>query len=289
MLGSSVVSTAMSKGKMFGKKIIELFKALKPVLGIDDITGMPNVTVSIEPTQAEMSLKSIFEHLNHLNKEVFIAIDEFQQIANYPEKGTEALLRSHMQFLQNIRFVFSGSKQHLMAEMFLSPKRPFYQSTDMMSLNPLNEDVYYSFANSFFIGKGGGLDRDVFHELYSVFDGYTWYIQTVLNRMYDTYKKVEKVEQLRDTIFAVTENKAPHYESLAQFLTDNQYVVLKAIAREGLVKEPTGKDFLNKHKLPSASSVRTALDTLIDKELVYRRNDGYIVYDRFLNLWLRRL
>lgn len=289
MLGSAVFNAAMSKGKVFGRKILDALGALRPVLGVDSLTGMPNVTVNIDPAQAEMSIKSIFSHLNRIEKEVFIAIDEFQQITNYPETGTEAMLRSHIQFLQNVHFIFSGSKQHLMSEMFVSPKRPFYQSTDMMNLKPLEEDTYYEFANGFFMDKGGVLNEEVFHELYNTFDGYTWYIQSVLNRLYENYRKVESVEQLRGTILAVTESKAPQYESLAQLLTENQFALLKAIAKEGIATEPTGKEFLKKYRLSSASSMKTALESLSNKELIYRQTNGYIVYDRFLGIWLSRL
>lgn len=289
MLGVAVLNSALSRSKAFGKKMLKFLGALRPVVGIDHMTGLPNVTLNIDPTQADMSLKSVFSLLKNLDKEIFIAIDEFQQITEYPESGTEALLRSHIQFMRNVHFIFSGSKQHMMTEMFLSPQRPFYQSTDILNLSSLEEDVYYSFANGFFEERGGHLDRDVFHELYATFDGYTWYIQSVLNRLYENYKKVETVEQLRTTILWVTESKAPQYEYLMQFLTSNQVAVLRAIAKEGIVKEPTGKEFLKKHKLPSASSVNTTLETLSGKELVYRQTDGYIVYDRFLGIWLSRL
>ena len=289
MLGTAVLNTALSRGKAFGKKVMSVLGALRPVVGIDNLTGLPNVTVNIDPTQAEMSLKSIFSHLNRLEKEVFVAIDEFQQITEYPESGTEALLRSHIQFLRNVHFIFSGSKQHLMSEMFLSPQRPFYQSTDILNLLPLDEETYYGFAKSFFENKGGHFDREVFRELYATFDGYTWYIQSILNRLYENYKKVETAEQLRGTILSVTASKGPQYESLTQLLTGNQFAVLKAIAKDGIACEATGKEFLKRHKLSSASSVKTAIETLTDKELVYRLPDGYIVYDRFLGIWLSRL
>lgn len=289
MLGSVVLNTAMSKGKAFGKKVLDLMAAMRPVVGMDSMTGLPNVTVNIDPTQSEVSLGRIFNQLNHLGKEVFVAIDEFQQIAAYPETGTEALLRSHIQFLNNVHFVFSGSKQHLMSEMFISPKRPFYQSTDLMNLKPIEETAYYEFANAFFEKKGGHLADGTFHTLYTTFNGYTWYIQSVLNRLYENHKTVDSIEQLNNAILSVTDSKSPQYESLTQFLTNNQFAVLKAIAKDGLVEEPTGKDFLKRHHLPSASSIKTALDTLLDKELVYRQTEGYIVYDRFLDLWLKRL
>ena len=289
MLGAAVLNTAFSKGRAFGRKVLNLFGALRPVVGIDSLTGMPNVTVNIDPAQSEMSLKSIFSQLDLLGKEVFVAIDEFQQITTYPESGTEALLRSHIQFLHNVHFIFSGSRQHLMSEMFVSPHRPFYQSTDMMNLMPLAEEAYYDFSNACFVAKGGFLSKEIFHELYTLFNGYTWYIQSILNRLYERYRKVEDVEQLRNTILSVVESKTPQYESLTLFLTGNQFSLLKSVAKEGVVKEPMAAEFLKKHRLPGASSVRTALEALVEGELLYRQTDGYIVYDRFLAFWLRRL
>ena len=289
IIGASVLNNALSRGKVFGKKVVKYLGALRPVVGIDQLTGLPNVTVNTDPSQTEMSLKSSFSLLKNMDKEVFIAIDEFQQITEYPERGTEALLRSHIQFMPNVHFIFSGSKQHIMSEMFLSPQRPFYQSTDIMNLLPLEEETYYQFAKGFFEDKGGNLDREVFRELYGTFDGYTWYIQSVLNRLYENYRTVDAVEQLRNTILLVIESKVPQYEYLAQMLTTNQFAVIRAIAREGLVAEPTGKDFLKKYKLPGASSVKTVLETLTEKELLYRLPNGYIVYDRFFGIWLSRL
>lgn len=288
MLGNAVVNEVMSKNKSLKKKALDYFSAWKPVLSMDPLTGFPTLSLNIEPKQSEITLKGIFDYLVSLDKDVFIAIDEFQQVAEYPETGTEALLRSHIQFAQNVHFVFSGSKQHLMAEMFGSPQRPFYQSTETMGLLPLDENVYYDFANRFFTQKKGILDRQVFHDLYARFDGYTWYIQSVLNRLYEENRKVTTSSQLLNAIRLVMLGKATQYENIVQFLTDNQFSLLKAIAKERKVGQPTAQEFLQKHSLSSASSVQSALETLVNKELVYPLPDGYIIYDRFFDLWLQR-
>ena len=47
--------------------------------------------------------------------------------------------------------------------------------------------------------------------------------------------------------------------------------------------------FIKRFDLPSASSIKSALKVLVDKDLVYQSAKGYIVYDRFLGLWLKRL
>ena len=288
-ISKAVIEDALNREKSFMMKVLDFFKGLRPTITPDLLTGMPTVSVNVVPVQAEYTLKSLFTHLESLNKRVYLAIDEFQQIMEYPEKGTEALLRSYIQFMHNVRFIFSGSKKHLMVEMFCSPQRPFYQSTQLMELNPLHEEIYYDFANKFFETKKGSLNKEVFHSLYQRFDGYTWYIQAVLHRLYEQEKHVNIESQLSDAILFQINTLSSHYQTLTTFLTDNQFSLLKAIAQAGTVSQPQSMDFIQRYSLPNASSVKSALDVLMDKDLVYRTTEGYIVYDRFMGLWLSRI
>lgn len=285
-LGAAIVEEAIEREKTLIAKVTDAFKALRPVLSYDPLTGLPSISVDIEPSSEEHTLKSIFNHIESMKKDVYIAIDEFQQVANYPEKGTEALLRSHIQF-SHAGFIFSGSRQHLMAEMFSSPKRPFYQSADFVLLQPLPEKVYFDFSRRFFEANKGTLSEEVFHDVYQSFSGHTWYVQLVMNRLYESTKHVESKEQANQVILAIIDTLSPQYETMMSLLTANQVKLLKAIAKENKIEKPQSVDFIKRHNLPSSSSVKTALDVLTDKELVYQDEDGYIVYDRFLNLWLR--
>ena len=287
VLGTAVVEEALWREKSLMAKTLDAFKAWRPVVSIDTMTGMPTLSVNIDPTSDEYTLKSIFEYLERSKKQVFVAIDEFQQVAYYPEKGTEALLRSHVQF-SHAGFIFSGSRQHLMAEMFNSPKRPFYQSTEFMNLQPIPEDAYYDFSRRFFEAKKGSLSQEVFHDIYHCFSGYTWYIQLMMNRLYERNKKITRPQQANDAILAVLDTLTLQYEMLITLLTTNQVNLLKAIAKESKVEQPQSNEFIKRNDLPSPSSVKTALDVLVEKELVYAQPDGYIVYDRLLNLWLQR-
>lgn len=287
VLGAAIVDEALRREKSLMSKVLDAFKAWRPVVTVDVLTGMPSLSLNIDSTSDEYTLKSIFDYLKSSKKKVYVAIDEFQQVAYYPEKGTEALLRSHVQF-SNAGFIFSGSRQHLMAEMFNSPQRPFYQSTEFMNLQPIPEDAYYEFASRFFEAKKGSLSQEVFHDIYQRFDGYTWYIQLMMNRLYEGNKRITELHQATDAIIAVLATLTPQYEMLMRFLTSNQVNLLKAIAKEGKVEQPQSNEFVKRNDLPGPSSVKAALDVLVDKELVYTQPDGYIIYDRLLNLWLQR-
>ena len=48
-------------------------------------------------------------------------------------------------------------------------------------------------------------------------------------------------------------------------------------------------DFILRYSLPNASSVKSALEVLTKKDLVYHTSEGYIIYDRFMGLWLCRI
>lgn len=287
-LGVAIVEEALQREKSLMGKVLDYFKAWRPVIGFDSLTGMPSLSLNIDPSRDEFTLNGIFDHLERSKKEVYVAIDEFQQVANYPEKGTEALLRSRIQF-SPAGFIFSGSRQHIMAEMFSSPKRPFYQSTEFLNLQPLPEAAYYDFARHFFEARKGSLSEEVFHDVYQRFSGHTWYVQLLMNRLYEETKRVETVQQANNAILSVLNTLSPQYENLMAFLTNNQINLLKAIAKESKVEQIQSNDFIKRNDLPSPSSIKTALDVLLDKELVYAEPDGYIVYDRFLNLWLQRM
>lgn len=289
LLGVMVINEIVRKNASFIEKTISFFSALRPVLSMDPLTGEPSVSITVEPSKEDITIQSIFNYLNDSEQEVYIAIDEFQQIAEYPEKGTEALLRSYIQFAQHVHFIFSGSKFHLMAEIFGSPKHPFYQSTEMMGLKPLDSDVYYDFCLQFFKEKGGNIEKDIFEYLYNMFEGHTWYIQCIMNRLYEANTNVESIEQVNAAILSILAGREPQFESLSQFFTSNQFSLLKAIAKEGIVAQPTAGRFIKSHNLSGASSTKAALNVLEDKELVYRKPEGYIIYDRFMDLWLKRL
>ena len=287
-LGRAIVEERLlgSRGSM--EKVLKFFSMWRPTVTPDPITGMPTVSVSIERSQTEYTLKSIFEYLERSEREVYVAIDEFQTVTEYPEKGTEALLRSYIQFVHHAHFIYAGSRQHLLYEMFGSPQRPFYQSTAMLSLQPLHEEIYYDFATRFFKARNGDFSADVFRQLYNQFNGYTWYMQSVLNRLYERERSVTDYQQVNEAILSILADKASQYETFMMFLTDNQKRLLKAVALEGMVAQPQSLAFAMKHELPSASSIKKALEVLKGKDVLYQTPEGYIVYDRFLDLWLKR-
>ncbi len=289
IFAESVLGKAENGVERAMKKFAAVFKTFRPVFSYDTLSGQPELSVKIEPEAADQSLRELFLYLKQSNKRCYIAIDEFQQISAYQEKGAEALLRSYIQFLPNVKFIFSGSRQHLMNEMFLSAKRPFYQSTQIMPLAAIDKDKYFQFAASHFQKNEYILSKECFEQIYSQFEGHTWSIQRVFNELYARSAKGGSVDVFRflETVAGIAKIYEPTYQSWMANLTERQKEVLIAIAKDNDVTEITSADFIRRHGLQSASSVQSSVKQLVAKELIVKTQGSYTVIDHFFLIWLR--
>ena len=287
-----IAQRMMPFAERVGKEILQFFSSLRPVFTPDPISGVMQCTVDIQPYHEEMTLQQIFAYLEQMKQRCYVAFDEFQEIADYPDGlngKAEALLRTYVQHCHNVHFIFAGSKRHLMAEMFLSAQRPFFQSTQLMSIDAIDEQSYYQFASNHLAAHKQHMDEAIFHELYAIVNGHTWYMQALLNRIYQNGASEIRSDDVHMALNQWLAENTPAYNTYCRLITDRQLAVMRAVAKEGIVKELGNSAFLQKHQLGAYSTVRSAVKALDEKELLYCDTDGnYSVYDRFFGLWLQQ-
>ena len=289
LLAQNVLGKLDSPTQTALRKVSEFFSNFRPTVTFDAQTGMPTFSLDIAVHQEEQSLRRIFEYLQQSGKRCYIAIDEFQQITNYAGANTEALLRSYIQFMPNVYFIFAGSQQHMMNEMFISAKRPFVQSSQIINLGEIDETTYHEFSARLFERQEMSLPAPVFHYMYEKLDGQTWYLQAIMNRIYANHA-VDIISQAEvdQAIEELIDENETAFENYYSSLTNNQCALLLAIARARQVKAPMANEFKKKYHLPALSSIKTALTALTDQQLIYQYHGSYIVYDRFFGMWLRQ-
>ena len=271
------------------RKVTQFFGRFRPTVTYDEITGVPTVSLDIAPNEERNTLKQIFEYMRQSGIRCYVAIDEFQQILQYSDTGIEALIRSYIQFLPNVYFIFAGSQHHVLEQMFSSVNRPFFQSTQMMHLGPLDESKYRQFANDFYKVQNREISTKLFHQLYETMHGVTWYVHAVLNRVYQEAEKPITHKLIDQVMRELVEEQSPVFQNYYNAMTVNQAAVAVAIAREQKVAKPLSQDFIAHYRLPSPSSVQTSLEKLEANQIVLRNSDGYFIYDHFFAMWLRNL
>lgn len=291
-LSTAIINSAPKES--FTQKFINAIKGVRPIMRFDALSGAPEITITyLAQTEKQETLKSIFDYLSSLKKPIVIAIDEFQQIRNFPEPNMEAILRSHIQMLPNIRFIFSGSQKHIMSEMFTYEKSPFYESTRCIHLEKIDRGIYGEFIRKLF-GKDKRILTD--EALEFILDWtrvHTHYTQVLCNVLFSMNFRKIGIEEVYEGALKILREGAADFMDRRNLVTPAQWNFLTAVAKEESVSKPTAAEFLVKYNIGQPANSRRILQALLDKELLLETTtlDGkhYSVYNVFLSRWLERL
>lgn len=290
LLGAEIAGKLQTKGKRALQHFWDVAKSLRTGISFDPM-GEASLNIQVgDINYSKVTLKEIFDFLGNADRPCIIAIDEFQQITEYPEKNTEALLRTYIQQCNNAHFIFSGSHRHMMSQIFLSPSRPFYQSASHMTLDCIGFDKYTKFAKNLFARGGKELETDTMEAVYKEAEGLTWYVQKLLNELYSITQKGDKctMEHLSVAVNNILDSYDHNYVDLLRLLSSRQKALVLAIAQEGKASNIQGAAFVKKHKLTSASSVQAGVKTLLEKGYITEMDGRFQLYDLFLQRWLER-
>ena len=292
LFGKAIYEELKPRKTAWTERFFQIIASLRVGFKLDPMTGEPGFDIGLGDIQApQTTLDEIFAYLEAADKPCLVAIDEFQQIGTYMEENVEALLRTKIQQCRQTQFIFSGSKRHLMNNMFNSSSKPFYQSAICMGLEAIPEDAYTGFAIRMFEEREKRIDACVVKDVYRRFNGCTWFVQMMMNELFSLTASgeccgMDKVETAWHNVIQIQEGS---YKDLLSRLAPKQKIVLQAIAREGEAKGITSSAFMKKYNLPSASSVQAALKPLLKSNLVTQEEDVYRVYDYFFAEWLKRI
>lgn len=292
LLGKAIFETLVSKSKNKVKEFLAALKSLKGTFGFDPFSGTPTFNLQLgDIIHPEYTLEEIFNYIEQSERPVIIVIDEFQQITKYPEKNTEAILRSHIQRMSNATFIFAGSEQTILQEMFVSSKRPFYNSSEIMHLGPISEDLYVDFAVSLFKKYDKQIEEEAIRCAFNIFEGNTFYMQRTMNGAFAETAEGStcRNETVVRTIRSMLASNEVIYREILSNVSVSQKSTLYAIAKNRIVANPMSGVFIKKHALSSASSVQNALNKLTKSGLVSKSEKGYFLTDPLLRIFINEL
>lgn len=285
-LGKGIFEKLKPQGNKFIDRFFSIITSLRIGFKLDSITGEPILELGLGDIHApETTLEEIFIYLEQADKPCIVAIDEFQQISSYPEKNLEAILRTKVQHCSNSNFVFAGSQRHIMMNIFNSPSRPFYQSVSMMHLGAIPLEVYKPFVKGLFEENGKKVTDQLVENVYTLFDGHTWYVQLMLNELFilTDKKGICDVPMINLALNNIIATQDFTFQEIFSRLPEKQKEIMIAIAKEQKAKGVTSAAFIKKYRLTSASSVQSGLKGLLEKDMLTQESGGYQVYDRLFN------
>ena len=295
-LSKEIYSVLVPKGKAVLDKFLAGLHSLAGSFGYDPVSNTPTFNIKLGDIHSpELTLEEIFRYLEQADRPCIFAIDEFQQIANYPEKNVEATLRTHIQKMNNCLFIYAGSNRHILENMFNSAAKPFYNSAEQIYLECISRDVYTAFAEEQFANASRKISPEAASLAYDLFEGHTYYVHNVLHNAFAYIEPDKTIDEtdIDNILNDILEEKGHTFDSVMNQLNYQQKETLVSIAKEGKASGVTSVAYVKKHALKSPSSVQYAISALLDKQLLtyqsVERTKVYSISDKFLEMWICRI
>jgi len=224
------------------------------------------------------------------NLKIGVIFDEFQEVNKLNGERWEKEMRTIFQHQRDVGYIFSGSKTHLLLNMFTDSRRAFYQSAAMFTLSDISSTEWEEYISKRFATTGIVLSKEVLGQILSLTNGHPYYTQQLCYFLWEAVKMRKKVtiDDIDHSFDESLTNEDAYFRQVWEELPLTQRKLLIAIAKEG-GKHILSGDFLLGNSLGPVSSVQLAAKALTQqKGILDKIKDEYQFTDPFFRIWIRR-
>ncbi len=269
--------------------VTELFKIFKKIsFGIDvdstngSVSFNPKLITSDFDDAVDEYFVSLNKYANSKGKKAIVIFDEFQQVTNIKDKKIDAIIRKHIQSHQNISYIFSGSKKHLLTGLFSNTNAPLYQMATFKELEPIKEDSFFHFANK---RLKYPISQEAFSYIYEISGKESKLIQEILFHIYKESVENIGIETIEKLIDQIIDEKASSYRLIFDMLSNSKKSALKILAQTQNIYT---QKMLETYDI-TKPTLQSALNKLYQEENLIDKKDGNFVFDnRLFELWCKR-
>lgn len=259
-------------------------------IGQDPLTDF---SIALEYNRANTVTEDILQLPETIAKQkgikIVICIDEFQQIADFPDSITfQKKLRSVWQLQSNVSYCLYGSKKHMMEKMFQSQSHPFYRFGDLFYLDKISETDWVEYICERFRVTGKDISRELASEICTVTDRYSSYVQQLAWLVWLRTDKHATKEDVEFGIDRMLDACEPLFIQQTESLSAYQMNFLRALAN-GVLTGFTRSEILDTYQLGTAANISRLKKALTEKDLIMMTAPKKLeISDPILALWLKR-
>ena len=223
-------------------------------------------------------------------KRVVVIYDEIQRLAEYGDDAPERLLRSRTQAHEGVAYLFTGSRKHLIREMFMDRGRPLYQAAGHFPIGPIETAHWVPFVTERFEQAGKAIEAGVVEALCERTEGHPYYTQHLAHALWEITPVGEAAtaERLGEALDVVLTRLAYPFTAVWEGMTANQRTLVRGLVGGGREAQVFSSAFLRRLRLAPSSASR-AIEGLVQGDVLDRDERGYVVTDRFFRLWVARV
>jgi AAA+ ATPase superfamily predicted ATPase len=277
---------AYGRAERFASGMMEMFKEARVRFVVTEkgLAGVEFDRQEVGPGEVSEVLDFPEKVAKRKGKTIVMVFDEFQEIAALDGVSLLKSMRAKFQFHKNVVYIFSGSKRHLLHQIFEEVEGAFFKFARPMELGPIPRAEFEKFITDRFRAAGGKLDSEYSKRILDVSKGYAYYAQQVAHELFDISDSPTDRQDVESAIEAAVDHQAPAYSYLWDSTRSHlQRKYLIAVASEPGVSH--GTEFIWRHGLKSYSHVQKTERLLEARGII---EHGEIV-DPLFALWLRQL
>ena len=290
------IADAMARfdsGDSIYRRAMSLLAHLRPVGQIDQMTGLPTISLDARatatPASIPMALDALASHVK--GRKACIVFDEFQDILDI-EDGEQvlALMRSRIQLLPEVCFIFLGSARNRMLSIFLSPDSPFYKAAAVFGVDEIPDGDFFRFAAGRFATGRRKLPREVFDRILAITCRTSGDVQELCDAIWQVTEpgRTLGMEDIERGLRLVFSREGSAYAAFVKPLTDIQMRVLRALAELGGAHVLSG-EFLGLARVTTPATVKKSLVALGKADLIYSLGGEWKFVSPFFKEWIRRV
>jgi hypothetical protein len=285
---NSILNLEQSSGML--DKALSALAGLRPVLSTDSITGSMSISldtsVSLKPSSMEGLLK-VVEQM-HRRRKLVVFIDEFQDILKLVDhREVLAVLRSRIQFQNDIPYVYAGSVRNQMHGIFYSDNSPFYKAALPLDVGSLDDSLFSRFLSDKFSNGGRIIPSETILRIFELTGRTAGDVQAFCSALWDRSNPGDTLTEgmLPVALEYIFAQESKGYEMTMVQLTGSQIKCLSALARLGGAT-PYSAEFMKTAGIGTASSVTRALNRLVSLRIIYKGADEFVFSNPFFRHWV---
>ena len=222
-------------------------------------------------------------------KRLVIAFDEFQEITAMDGLRLEKSMRSSFQRQKDVTYLFAGSKQHVMAEIFGQERRPFYKFAKPFPLEKIPVKEFSAFILRKFNATDVSISPAIIDSILEFTGGHPYLTQQLCHELWSIGSEQKEVheEDISKALNTILSQHGDYFSRIWDSLPSSQKKLITAIAQDVQVKNVYSIPFITKHSLISASHVKKALHYLEKEAIVEHPKGVYCIEDPLFREWIK--
>lgn len=266
------------------RQFIKNFRFI-PVISLQPVTN--EIDISIQPGASSLPLLedvfNLMEKLGTETRRLVVVMDEFQDLLRL-EKGIDRKLRSIIQLHKNINYIFIGSQESMMREIFEKKKSPFYHFGQVYPLQKIGINDFRTFlvAGLQDVSKSPEV---VAEEIFSFSGGHPYYTQQLAYMVWNILKNTPgEKESVSQAIHETVQLHDYDYERLWNTYNNTDKKTMTGLAElKGSQITPV---FQREYQLESSSTAFSSVKRLMQKGVVIKSERGFEMDDPFFREWI---